>query len=379
MLLKLVDRCDLSAKQEVFHRLLDQCYSVPLIKQTGTGQLTSLIESLRFVQVKVDNRTLALTDDISLPRVVFISKRDEHLSECSYMAKEVFQCNMSSATCEACVGTMAELGIGFFKTETDDSPAKYNHWPVLNIQGNYQPLWSFVKIFANCIICEHDPSDNPDYKLDDVPTEVKVPTLKWQNNGGRRILDKKNLKISGSFHYVPKEMKRAVTGVFKKYKFGDARRIPLSHIQSPELLRTDEIIGLDLLDANIAKISFSEIRGELDLQKVFAKQSEFALAMQLIRGDQAQEAVLRTSIDQEIESSKTKALNRMELPVLSLFYNVLNLKDSDLRIVALNQFEKSIDKGCSEVLRHEREKVNEAWQEYIRVKNNPDDADAALK
>ena len=375
-LIQLLDDCNLSARQEVFRQLFDQRYSVPLIYiSQNTKKLTYLLESLRFIEIKLQDQSLDLMTDILLPRVVFLSQVREDVSQSLHMTKEVFLCTIASTKCCDNLGLMAELAIGRLNRSGSD---KCSPWLVLHVRGDFTRIWSFIEEFADIIVCQLAKGDDSNDKTGPKSSEVGKSLLKWKITDEKLKADYKKKTISGDFHQIAEKMKTVIKCISKRKRKRKEKRIPISDIAPANMQMIDQINGIDLLTTAIKKIDFTDIRRHLDMQKSFLRECEYRLEMQCIRGDPNKFTVFQRNIEKEIESRREKSLIQMFIPILKYFYSILQIKDEDLRVVALSQFEKSVNEKCSVVLKNEKHKVNEAWERYVELKGTPD-ADAASK
>ena len=211
LLMELLEKCSLSGKQEIFRLLFDQRYSVPLIYHSENRKgLICLVESLRFIEIKLTDKRLELMDDTSLPRVAFLSRCSENLSQSLHMAKEVFKCNIPSTICKDNLGLMVEIGIGFL-SDTRTNSNESRHWLILHVRASHLrlPLLTFIDRFADIIVYEmtiHDKLCNTDEM--GLFKEGK-PILKWKITNEILTASKKDLTIAGSFHDIAERMELA--------------------------------------------------------------------------------------------------------------------------------------------------------------------------
>eukprot|EP00794_Sanderia_malayensis_P004906 gene4906-5554_t len=373
-LIELLSMCNLSARQEIFRKLCDQRYAIPIIyPQFDTKQLVYVVNSLQFATSKLSDGNLSLVEDTTLPRVAFLSNRDETFAESTHMAKEVFKCNFGSLDCKKKVGPVTELTVGFLSNEDFDN---YQPWLLANVHGNFEPLQDFIGMFADLVVLEVGSDQD---LTSDSPLKLLFPgkqIIRWKTDSGKLNVNKRALIISGSFHNVAKTINSAAKAIFKKNCFGKTTRQALTNITIENVKTTDQIIGINSIKTEVENTDFSTVREKLSLQKSYIRECILRLEIQRIRSDPPKCNSLNMKVDKEVNKRRSDASMKMKIPIVAQFINALQVKDKDLRIVILNHFEKGINERCNSVLREEKKKVNDAWDHYISLKESADGREA---
>eukprot|EP00794_Sanderia_malayensis_P004911 gene4911-5557_t len=372
-LIELLSKCNLSARQEIFRKLCDQRYAIPIIyPQFGTKQLVYVVNSLQFTTSKLSDRNLSLVEDTTLPRVAFLSSCDETSAESTHMAKEVFKCNFGSLECEEKIGLVTELTVGFLGNEVD----KYQPWLLANVHGNFEPLQDFIGMFADLVLLEvgSDQDLTSDSHLKSLFPGKQI--IRWKTDSGKLNVNKKALTISGSFHYVAKQINSVANAIFKKNCFDKTTRQALSNITIEHVETPDQLIGTNSIITEVENTDLSTVGEKLSLQKSYIRECKLRLEMQRIRSDPPTYNSLNMEVDKEVNERRNDASIKIKIPIVEQFVNALQINDKDLRVVILNHFEKGINEKCNSVLREEKKKVNDAWSNYISLKDTDDGREA---
>eukprot|EP00794_Sanderia_malayensis_P004912 gene4912-5558_t len=373
-LIELLSKCNLSARQEIFRKLCDQRYAIPIIyPQFGTTQLVYAVNSLQFTTSKLSDRNLSLVEDTTLARVAFLSSRDETSAESTHMAKEVFKCNFGSLECKKKVGPVTELAVGFLPKEDSD---KYQPWLLANVHGNFEPLQDLIGTFADLVVLEvgSDQDLTSDSHLKSLFFGKQV--IRWKTDSGKLNVNQKALTISGSFHDVAEQINSTAKAIFKKNCFDKTTRQALSNITIENVETPDQLIGMNSIITEVENTGFSTVGEKLSLQKSYIRECKLRLEMQRIRSDPPTYNSLNMKVDEEVNKRRNDASMKMKIPIVAQFINALQINDKDLRVVILNHFEKGINEKCNSVLREEKKKVNDAWSNYISLKDTDDGREA---
>jgi hypothetical protein len=161
ILVELLISSDLVAQIALFQLLLEQRFSVPLVvphvntyyippetHPSFVKGFSHLVEALNFVQVKLANQEiLSIGEDRNLPRVVFVSNRDDpSRRESADMASEIMNGHFVSKYSKSDIGDgpIAELGVGFLAKPNDQI---LKHMPCLK-----QRSLSNTNILRNIIL-----------------------------------------------------------------------------------------------------------------------------------------------------------------------------------------------------------------------------------
>ena len=281
LLLEQLTKCNLSAKMSLFDMLLQQRYTIPLVIQKSSGMYCYNAGALHFVNIQLFSDVIELLNDTSLPRIAFVSRRQEGRTQNRYIVKDVLNCNVTSSVSDHAYGTIAELGVGFLK---DDSKAgKYDPWLVVHVRGDYKPLWTFVMQFADVVVVELNPGDSRTVevgKRDGVKETAKI--LRWQNKSDSKKAEKftKPLSIVGSYHGVARLLESAIRHFRLKIKQED--HLILLDITLEGKQTENEIMGLSEMEKRIDK-KFDEIRQKLRMQSSFIRQCKIEIEMTRIR------------------------------------------------------------------------------------------------
>ena len=250
-------------------------------------------------------------EDVSLPRIAFISRKPEEESENFEMIKDVLSCfNVNLVYTEGSEPvaepsresekekSIAELSVGFLECK-ENGEERSQSWITLNVCGDYRPLWPFVAEFADLVVVELNSGDNLNVKIPEQTirhriskwfngkardrteqtTPTKVPNiLKWINgkesNRNRTGQKENHLPIADKMlRKVEKHLKDAI---FEQGKiFESATRRAIFEINVNELGEVSEIKELQEYVKEIEKLkSLDNLRENLSLQKSFELESE---------------------------------------------------------------------------------------------------------
>jgi hypothetical protein len=154
-LLQLIDEFDATGVAEIFRLLLERRSAIPLFVPESGKHYLSLMRQVTLPEIDTMS---GLGENKSLMRVAVISCRQRNQSQTCDILKNVFHIdsihsydfttsNFSSET------MLAEIGRGCIVTEESGSQIHQNVL-VVHVIGDFRPLWSFLRRFADCYLIE---------------------------------------------------------------------------------------------------------------------------------------------------------------------------------------------------------------------------------
>ena len=363
LLLDLIENGNLSVQQEIFKRLLEQRYSVPLIfSYSEDSVLTHLKNALMFSKVKYFKEFRSINEDTDLPRVVFLSDcYDCEVAESMDLTSQVFSCRFASKGSDIKhISTLCELNVGFLKS--DDTGSEFP-WMVLHIRGSYLPLIPFLEQFKpDAVLVEVD-LNRTKFSFEENLITITTKLMSWCSSRYAPKYDKKKKLFTGPFHSIADGITKGLKSIMKNRSSSRESKLMLKEING--IIQQDEIPGLEVIEKTVKRSNIASLRERLILQKSLKKQGDLHMKLQFERViEKKNELILQISNEKQFRAdiSVKYAQNWEEL--LNLFYQILLIKDEDLRFVLANYFEANIDKECTSILEVEKCNVSQAYETY---------------
>ena len=230
----------------LFQKILEQRGSVPIILKSLEGAgFDNFSKALDLFEVFVgDGSKVNLANDVTLPRIAFISDKDKKERNPKLIELALHHTVTSGTSNVTKVRvfkeTFVEIGIGFVDVEGKRQP---DAWIVVNVSGKADKLMDFVENFADVIISEGD-----SYTM-----HSKNGTIPLQNESEEldEIADELNEHLS-------------------KWKWFD-ERVPLQKLSADNVEHFYASSGVEALDAAVKSCLASKnvLRNELGLQELF--------------------------------------------------------------------------------------------------------------
>ena len=153
-LLDLLKEFDASGRAEIFRLLLERRSAIPLFLPSGEHHLPMLRLLNKTVK---SSQTICIGADVTLLRLAVISCRKKKDSKMNELLKEVFHFNSLhrddfSRRFVTRESVAAELGLGCVLPLAENRDPV--HLLVLNVVGDFDLLWDFIKAYSDYIIIE---------------------------------------------------------------------------------------------------------------------------------------------------------------------------------------------------------------------------------
>jgi hypothetical protein len=184
-LLRLIDEFDATGIAEIYRLLLERRTAIPLFVPQSKKHFLSLLGHISLPGI--DNTSLG--EEKSLFRIAVISCRQRNQSQTCDILKSVFNIdslhshdfttrNISSEN------MLAEIGCGCILTDEGCGSQTVQNVLVVHIIGDFRPLWSFLRRFADCYLIEDSTVDSEKFFSSFMTEEKKLATdLEDQNLG----------------------------------------------------------------------------------------------------------------------------------------------------------------------------------------------------
>ncbi|CAK9275492.1 unnamed protein product [Sphagnum jensenii] len=372
ILVQLLISSDLLAQIALFQLLLEQRFSVPLVvphvntyyipPETHSDFVkgfSHLVEALNFVQVKLANQEiLSIGEDRNLPRVVFVSNRDDpSRRESADMASEIMNCHFVSkySKSDSGEGPIAELGVGFL-AKPNDQILKHMPCLVLCVWGPHGPLENFLQKFADIVIVETEPDQKPRVLPWSGGHHDVADVLYWNINSTKRSRNNKdNVQHTyGSFNDLTKDIAKYLMLKLKSFKgrSGGGNTLEECLSQIRPLNQQTSICNVTDIEAT----QLEGVRDSLKLQKRFA--TEAHTHVELLRQNGHKVDFVHKKTTPEV------ANDQLKLPILKLFIGLLSEHQRVKRQIGIVHFQLSIDKKLQSSLKKATDKVNVAFGKF---------------
>lgn len=370
-LLRLLAEFDASGRAEIFRLLLERRSAIPLFLPGGEHHLPIL----RLVnKVVCNNRTVCLGEDIQLLRLSVISCRKKENSKTTELLKEAFHLDslhredfaMDCFTREA---TTAEIGLGCILLPQSERKEPV-HLLVLNVVGDFDPLWNFIKGFSDYLIIE-DATNNEDekfYRRTQFSTykgASKCPGLEgidsvlvWKSSADALVAEW--FEGNGNdFGFEHLQIHSSLGKAFYNQIISDLLDPEAAHsktVKTKQMLHEMSQLlpgkyeAIDCLlpfniKASIKQVTgdFSSLRAvEFKLQKSFYDQAKHEEEQAQHRNNESVKIETDRLIQQQVALRKELALKVEKHPLLDLFVKQLQLQDGSSRVLSFRELEKSL-------------------------------------
>jgi hypothetical protein len=155
MMLQLIDEFDATGIAEIFRLLLERRAAIPLFVPKSKEHYLSLLKHVTLPRIA----NISLGKDKSLHRVAVISCGQRDKSQTCDILKSVFNIDSlhaldlskSNITSE---NMLAEIGCGCIVTADKSGTQVIKNVLVVHVIGDFRPLWSFLRRFADCFMIE---------------------------------------------------------------------------------------------------------------------------------------------------------------------------------------------------------------------------------
>ncbi len=372
ILVKLLISSDLLAQIALFQLLLEQRFSVPLVvPHVNTYYIppethpnfvkgfSHLVEALNFVQVKLANQEiLSIGEDRNLPRVVFVSNRDDpSRRESADMASEIMNCHFVSKYSKRDIGDgpIAELGVGFL-AKPNDQILKHMPCLVLCVWGPHSRLEKFLQKFADIVIVETEPDQKPRVLRWSGGHHDVADVLYWNINSTKRSRNNKDnvQHMCGSFKDLTGDIAKYLIFKLKSFKgrSGGGKTLQECLSQIRPLNQRTSISNVTDIEAT----QLEGVRDSLKLQKSFA--TEAHTHVELLRQSGHKVDFVHKKTTPEV------ANDQLKLPILQLFIGLLSEHQRVKRQIGIVHFQLSIDKKLQSSLKKATDEVNDAFEKF---------------
>ena len=368
VLLEVLKQGNLSVKQEVFRRLLEQRYSVPLVFQhRGEDELISLTDALMFSKVKYLKKFKSIDQDTDLPRVVFLSDCEEiDMAESLDLASHIFRCRFGSKGSDMKnFSTMCELTVGFLGGQNQDSECP---WMVLHVQGDYKPLLSCLQQFKpDVVLVEVDLKREKHALLKDL-AKLTHHLFSWSSSKCKFQYDRKKKLFIGQFNDIADGITSRLIKVLKDVNLSNpACRGKLESIKGcPE---EEMIHAKDFIENAVLTEKIETLKDRLVLQDSFKKQGELHRMLTFERNSKKREELItEIAVEKLFRSKEAQSTQNQEI-LLDLFCDTLRTEDEELRFIQANCFEVCLDEQSNSLLDNEIDNVSLAYEKFSESQN----------
>jgi hypothetical protein len=351
---------DVSARSEVLRLLLERRFLVPFIIPISSAKENAPfhydLTSLSLITTTVDHNgedivKANLATDTAHMRVAVLSDRAKEESTSTNWIEAVFHVQSFHALdCKKKVEltkteTAAEIGWGFLEKGNQD----YVPVVLLHVVGDYRPLRHFIEMFADAVVLDAGSSDG----TSSCDINLQHGTLvKWsfadpdQESSVESSEDDPVFVESLRCRYTESVMRITNTLLEEiEESRGRQERMPLARMQPIEIHVT-QVPRFDFGTME-AKMSFTDLRSQLQLQLMFARESHEVIASQR-ESHPMKLASQRTTIatSQRLRQELAPDIDRHD--VIMLFKDILRIDSASSRIIALLDLERWLTKQCEE-------------------------------
>ncbi|KAL5248272.1 hypothetical protein ACHWQZ_G017452 [Mnemiopsis leidyi] len=382
VLLEVIKEGNLSVKQEVFRRLLEQRYSVPIFFQySGENEVTNLTNALMFSKVKYLKKFRSIDQDTELPRVVLLSESNEtDMSESTDLASHIFNCRFASEGSDMKrFSAMCELTVGFLGGQHQDSECP---WMVLHVQGCHLPVLSCLRQFQPDVILVEIDQNITTHKTPEDFAAMTKHIYSWSSSKCKYNYDKKRKLFVGPYNLIVKRITDCLSKLKKNTDFpttGSKNEIKslVGDAQHEDFHRAYNYI--QFVENTVIMSDIRTIKDRLILQRSFQKQGQLHRSVTFEREKKRRESLMSKIADEE-NFRATKSILRNQEFLLDLFCNILRNKDTNSRFILANCFEVSIDKVSNLLLEEERNNIIQAYEKFSESqKPNSPNSESASK
>jgi hypothetical protein len=372
-LLQVISEFDVTGIAEIFRLLLERRAAIPLFVPESKKHSLSLLRHITLPRVN----NISLGDDKSLLRVAVISCRQMDQSQTCDILKSVFHIDslhsldLSKRTITS-ETMLAEIGCGCIVMEGSGTQIIQNVL-VAHVIGDFRPLWSFLRRFADCFMIEDSTVESESFfssfmteekkrEIDSEDASIGVATNKstsciWKPSHGRPII--KQRVINGfTYFYIEdqlsgksyKTIKSCIVECLKKTSeqpdFEKNRRelhkIPILEAErysSLECVSPEDIEWI--IGQSVQSLGFVK-KNKFLLQKLFLQETKHVkvkmvnrLKEEIVRGEDEKIKAIRKRrrfYTRHVENNK----------LIQLFLSFLDSQDPCSRVLSIRVLEKEL-------------------------------------
>lgn len=407
-LLDLVDEFDAAGKEEIFRLLLERRSAIPLFIPDSNSNHLMLLQDISKT-LSISSKSINMGKDKSLGRVAIVSCRNRSKSQTPELLKSLFHVESLhrqdfAKNCATEYPTTAEIAFGCIPPEANQGQS-IQHFIVLHVVGDFEPLMSFIRTFADYLLIED--SSNRDEKgsfyrsallnqknssslsskdqvsLNEASANlngIKSITLWRQSTGGVQAEGEPNrFCIDGPFgDKIIIRLKNIIKYTFNNILTdltNEPNRINVSgmHSQLPQTIRSvvDCLIPWDFENLIIKyKSKLADIRAnEFILQMIYRKQSVHEENKWEYKLDEERKKIENEKINWYINQRKKEVGIVRNHPFLKVFQQILNQEDPCIRVLAIRQLERAISSRSDNELDEQRKEINRLYERSGELSN----------
>ena len=397
-LLDLLQEFDASGRAEIFRLLLERRSPIPLFLPNGEHHLLML---------KLLNRTTAnremvcIGEDVDLLRVTIISCREKEDSQTAELLKDVFNVDSLhredfASNCFTRKSTTAEIALGCVQPRGEKKEPV--HLLVLNVVGNFDPLWDFIKEFSDYLIIEDPSSDEETEPFNRLPgfpiykgssncsgLEGIGSVLVWKPS--TRALVANNMAAGNELGFEHLQIKtsrcqsfndkivesllpkaEALHQLSKEKKMLRKKLFEISKLLPNELKAIECSVSFDI-KSSVGKVNnFSKLRIEsFLLQTNFNEQAKYEENKAQNKNDE----LIKNELNRQIEEQKTRrkemASTVEKHPLLELLVQLISMQDVSMRVLGFRELEKSLAQKSETAIGPLRKDIDILSREYAEL------------
>ena len=361
-LLDLLEEFDASGRAEIFRLMFERRSAIPLFLPNGEHHLP-MLKLLN--KTHGSDKTICIGEDVGLLRLTVISCREKEDSKTAELLKEVFHLDSLhredfSMNCFTLESTTAEIGLGCVLPRGEKKEPV--HLLVLNVVGDFNPLWNFVKKFSDYLIIEDATNEDDSfyrhpqfsiYKGSAKGLEGIDSVLVWKSSTGALEAN----YIEEGFEHL--QIKTSLCKSFYDNIITDlldpaaphntAAQTKKEGLHQMTSLLPIELKGIECsvsfdIKSSVEKVkNFSKLRTEtFALQKSFNDQAKYEETQAQNRNDESIKNKTTLQIQEQVALRKQKASIVEAHPLLDLFLKQLKLQDVSIRVLGFRELEKSL-------------------------------------
>ncbi len=368
--LQLISEFDATGIAEIFRLLLERRAAIPLLVPESKKHYLKLLSHVFLPRIA----NISLGDDKSLQRVAVISCRQMDQSQTCDILKSVFNIDSlhaidlsnSNITSET---MLAEIGCGCIVTEG----SVIQNVLVAHVIGDFRPLWSFLRRFADCFMIEDSTVEAESFfssfmteekkkEMDSEDASLGVATNKSMNCIWKPSLGRPNSKqneVNGFSHlYIEdqlsgksyKTIKSRIVKCLKmtstQFNFAENRlglwNIPLllvegySSLECVSPTKVQQLMGKSVQNLENVK------KNEFLLQKLFLQEAKYVevkmenrLKEEIVRGEEEKIKVIREKRRKNARQVETNKL-------IQLILSFLDSQGPCTRVLSIRMLEQEL-------------------------------------
>lgn len=363
-LLELLEEFDSSGRAEIFRLLLERRSAVPLFLPNGEHHLPMF----KLLTKTGSEHPICLGEDVRLLRLAVISCRKKEDSKTAELLKEVFHIESLhredfSRNCFTREMTTAEIGLGCVLPQ--DGKKEPVHLLVLNVVGDFDPLWDFIKGFSDYLIIEDAINEEDCFyqrrQFSKCKGSPNCPGLEgidsilvWKSS--TQSLQADYLEAGNEFGFGHLQIKTSLCKSFydnivtdlldpkAPHSKSKGKKIMLHEMTLPiELKGVECSVSFDI-KSSVGKVKdFSTLRTEAFLlQKSFNDQAKVEEEQAQNKNDESIKNETERLIQIQKNLRKQNASKVEKHHLLELFLKQLSLKDISIRVLGFRELEKSL-------------------------------------